>query len=170
MKGELHYVDSENEGRVEYPDKIEADGIYTCIGVGILNKIDKIGYACHYFPYTEERLELFVDKAIAEAKKVDDLTVVIVGSVYAPEEVSAPYDETPDPDEIEMLSKRNDAAFENKKRYDRWVLNMLKSKNIKEKNIQNHLADYFQDMHYSIFLDTDLGVIEVNEEGVEDDT
>jgi len=153
IRGNIHIVEVDDFTRVCYPDKAETGGISPCIGLGILNRKNRMGYLKHAYPYVYEKkvgdFELFLDQAIIEAEDINDLEIALAGNIPLPEE------------EFENASNFQ-RQLEAHRHYNRLLINMIKAKGIKNKNIQNHLAEKPNpDYSYVMCVDTEEAKIEV---------
>jgi len=156
MTGEYYEVEVGGEPIVvEYPDKGETGGISTCMGVGILNNQLKKGYLGHYISFDTDS-ESLVNKAVSEAKNIGDLEVALVGNIPLSEE------------NTKFTEDNFENVLENYREHGKWALEMVKSKGINIKNIKNLLKKNPCEDSYEIFIDTELGIMEVEKEEFEE--
>ena len=158
MKGEYHDVGVGEAKRAAYPDKIETNGITSCLGIGILNKKDRIGYLGHYVNGVSSP-ESLIDRAVDEAHDIGDLEVALAGNIPLSRE------------SLEGDVKSFEEALEAYRKHGRWALQMVRSKGIKEGNIrvwfgENPLDNYY----FSMTVDTEKNTIKIEIVTDEDET
>jgi len=125
------------------------------MGVGILNNQLKKGYLGHYISF-DTTSESLVNKAVSEAKDLGDLEVALVGNIPLSKEDA-------------RINKINlDENLRSFREHRKWTLEMIKSKGISSKKIQNYLQKYHISDSYSIFIDTGKGIIEIEKEKLEE--
>ena len=152
MTGKFYEADMGKEFIVvKYPDKAETGGISTCMGVGVLNHKTKKGYLGHYIIY-DKTSESLINRSVNEAQDMGDLEVVLVGNIPLSEE------------ESKHLEEDFKGSLESHREHGKWALEMIKSKGINLKNIQNYLQNYPCADSYEMIVDTEKVTIKVKEE------
>jgi len=149
MAGEFYEIYTDEEHIiVEYPDKAVTMGISGCIGIGILNHKLKRGYLKHHGGRNKYSDSL-IKRAINDAQNIGDLEVALAGNIPLSEEDAKINEE----DFYKSLNESRE--------HGKWALEMIKSKGINAKKIQNHLQIYPSKDCYNILIDTEKGKIEV---------
>jgi len=149
MKGEYHHVGMEEAKRVAYPDKLDTLGVASCLGIGILNKKERIGYLGHYCGCDGDFTSL-IDQAVREAGKISDLEVAVVGLTRATEE------------ECKRFGADFKVYLEMEREDMELLMAALKSKGIKKKNIRTYFSKKaVENYSYSIFIDTETCTMKV---------
>ncbi|MFH1503274.1 MAG: hypothetical protein ABIE36_01300 [Candidatus Diapherotrites archaeon] len=156
MAGEYYEVEVGGKPKVvEYPDKVETGGISGCMGVGILNHKTKKGYLGHYIAEDKTSKSL-INRAIHEAQNISDLEVALAGNIPLNKEAA----------------KDSEGDFDDRlkicRAHGKWAFEMVKLKGINIKNIKNYLQKNPSEDSYEIFIDTELGIMEVNKEEFDD--
>ena len=163
MEGKYFEVDANDQTIVEFPDKAEPCGIGPCVGVGIMNRKFKRGYLGHFLSSTTDP-EILIDLALIEARKPNQLEVILVGNnptLFQLEEdctLEDDYFSTNEIHEYEELS-----ALVTKEHED-WLKKMVYSKGIPRKNITLRISANPKITAYGLLVDTESGKITIKEE------
>jgi len=156
MAGEYYEVEVGGKPMVvEYPDKVETGGISGCMGVGILNHKTKKGYLGHYIA-EDKTSESLINRAIHEAQDISDLEVALAGNIPLNEE------------DVKLSGGDFYDTLKSHREHGKWALEMVKSKGIDVKNIKNNLQIFPTEDSYGVFIDTELGIMQVKKEEIDD--